>query len=150
MVNPDGTITLPGQDGNMGTNDDVNITPNGPAIVNPDGSVTLPQGGIVNIGSDCQITVLPGGIVKPNGVVINPGANGIIETPPYNTQRQTNTENDDEVLDPNVVCAVSTPEVKPTPEQKPTHGQNTGSSTAINLLFLIIGVSALVYRKMQK
>ena len=152
IVNGDGTITLPGKDGETGTDDDVNIVPNGPAIVNPDGSVTLPNGGTVNIGKDCQIKVEANGVVTPEGIVINPGKNGVVDTKPYNANTRTiSAENDDQVLDPAVVCSTSAPSVREdkVSNVKPGKGTNTGTKSIISVLFLVIIASfaTLIIRK---
>ena len=152
IVNGDGTITLPGKDGETGTDDDVNIVPNGPAIVNPDGSVTLPNGGTVNIGKDCQIKVEANGVVTPEGIVINPGKNGVVDTKPYNANTRTiSAENDDQVLDPAVVCSTSAPSVleDKVSNVKPGKGTNTGTKSIISVLFLVIIASfaTLIIRK---
>ena len=156
IVNGNGTITLPGKDGETGTDDDVNIVPNGPAIVNPDGSVTLPNGGTVNIGKDCQIKVEANGVVTPEGIVINPGKNGVVDTKPYNANTRTiSAENDDQVLDPAVVCATSVPSVREDnvsnniSNVKPGNGTNTGAKSIISVLLLVIIASftTLIIRK---
>ena len=152
IVNGDGTITLPGKDGETGTDDDVNIVPNGPAIVNPDGSVTLPNGGTVNIGKDCQIKVEANGVVTPEGIVINPGKNGVVDTKPYNANTRTiSAENDDQVLDPAVVCSTSAPSVREdkVSNVKPGNGTNTGAKSIISVLLLVIIASfaTLIVRK---
>ena len=117
LPNANGTITIPGADGNLGTPDDGIVTPNGNSTINPDGSLTLPVGGTVDLPG-CQLTVEPGGVVLPNGAVINPGANGVIDTPGYAPQA-TGQQNDDVYLDPTIVCV--TPVVKPTAKpQTPT------------------------------
>ena len=85
LPNANGTITIPGADGNLGTPDDGIVTPNGNSTINPDGSLTLPGGGTVDLPG-CQLTVEPGGVVLPNGAVINPGANGVLDTPGYAPQ----------------------------------------------------------------
>ena len=85
LPNANGTITIPGADGNLGTPDDGIVTPNGNSTINPDGSITLPGGGTVDLPG-CQLTVEPGGVVLPNGAVINPGANGVLDTPGYAPQ----------------------------------------------------------------
>ena len=95
LPNANGTITIPGADGNLGTPDDGIVTPNGNSTINPDGSLTLPGGGTVDLPG-CQLTVEPGGVVLPNGAVINPGANGVLDTPGYapqapGTDNKTNT-----------------------------------------------------------
>ena len=158
IVNGDGTITLPGKDGETGTDDDVNIVPNGPAIVNPDGSVTLPNGGTVNIGKDCQIKVEANGVVTPEGIVINPGKNGVVDTKPYNANTRTiSAENDDQVLDPAVVCSTSAPSVREDnvsnniSNVKPGKGTNTGAKSMISVLLLVIIASfaTLIIRKRQ-
>ena len=152
IVNGNGTITLPGKDGETGTEDDVNIVPNGPAIVNPDGSVTLPNGGTVNIGKDCQIKVEANGVVTPEGIVINPGKNGVVDTKPYNANTRTiSAENDDQVLDPAVVCSTSVPSVREdkVSNVKPGNGTNTGTKSIISVLLLVIIASftTLIIRK---
>ena len=154
IVNGDGTITLPGKDGETGTDDDVNIVPNGPAIVNPDGSVTLPNGGTVNIGKDCQIKVEANGVVTPEGIVINPGKNGVVDTKPYNAYTRTiSAENDDIVLDPAIVCSTSVPSVREdnVSNVKPGNGTNTGTKSIISVLLLVIITSfaTLIIRKRQ-
>ena len=85
LPNANGTITIPGADGNLGTPDDGIVTPNGNSTINPDGSLKLPGGGTVDLPG-CQLTVEPGGVVLPNGAVINPGANGVLDTPGYAPQ----------------------------------------------------------------
>ncbi len=152
IVNGDGTITLPGKDGETGTDDDVNIIPNGPAIVNPDGSVTLPNGGTVNIGKDCQIKVEANGVVTPEGIVINPGKNGVVDTKPYNAYTRTiSAENDDQVLDPAIVCSTSLPSVREdnVVNVKPGNGTNTGTKSTISVLLLVIiaSLTTLIIRK---
>ena len=153
IVNGNGTITLPGKDGETGTDDDVNIVPNGPAIVNPDGSVTLPNGGTVNIGKDCQIKVEANGVVTPEGIVINPGKNGVVDTKPYNANTRTiSAENDDQVLDPAVVCSTSLREDNVSnniSNVKPGNGTNTGAKSIISVLLLVIIASftTLIIRK---
>ena len=175
LPNANGTITIPGADGNLGTPDDGIVTPNGNSTINPDGSLTLPGGGTVDLPG-CQLTVEPGGVVLPNGAVINPGANGVLDTPGYapqvpgqpgngqqtpgtramadneqanqGQQDATNTNvNDDVYLDPTIVCA--TPVVKPTAKpQTPT-----GAASQVVLYATIIAAAVgtiVVIRRNRK
>ena len=167
LPNANGTITIPGADGNLGTPDDGIVTPNGNSTINPDGSLTLPGGGTVDLPG-CQLTVEPGGVVLPNGAVINPGANGVLDTPGYTPQapgkpdaaiQQTvdNTANsnvnDDVYLDPAIVCA--TPVVKPTakpqtptgaatPVVKPTAKPQTPTGAASQVVLYATIIAAAV------
>jgi formylglycine-generating enzyme required for sulfatase activity len=86
----DGTgIVLPGPDGNFGTEDDVKVSPAGPADVDPGtGIVTVPGGGAsvctngtdISVGNPVNGTTLPEGtLVLPDGTVIVPS------TPPDGT-----------------------------------------------------------------
>lgn len=84
QLNPDGSITLPGEDGEAGTGDDVVVTPAGdePAVVGPDGTVELSGGGTAVVpgpdgvaGTDDDVAVeLPAGsTVDPEGTARLPG-----------------------------------------------------------------------------
>ena len=135
----------------------------------------MPGGGTVDLPG-CQLTVEPGGVVLPNGAVINPGANGVLDTPGYapqapgqpgngqqtpgtramadneqanqGQQDATNTNvNDDVYLDPTIVCA--TPVVKPTAKpQTPT-----GAASQVVLYATIIAAAVgtiVVIRRNRK
>ncbi|MEI3647339.1 hypothetical protein Tempeh6L_06990, partial [Lactococcus lactis subsp. lactis] len=93
--NPDGTITLPGQDGKTGTGDDGKVKPNGPSISNPDGNITLPGGGTVQTpGGTIDLpegTVIdPDGTIHlPNGEIINPDGTITGKNTKINTSNET-------------------------------------------------------------
>ena len=151
LPNANGTISIPGADGNLGTPDDGIVTPNGNSTINPDGSLTLPGGGTVDLPG-CQLTVEPGGVVLPNGAVINPGANGVLDTPGYAPQAP-GQQNDDVYLDPTIVCA--TPVVKPTakpqtptgaatPVVKPTAKPQTPTGAASQVVLYATIIAAAV------
>ena len=155
LPNANGTITIPGADGNLGTPDDGIVTPNGNSTINPDGSLTLPGGGTVDLPG-CQLTVEPGGVVLPNGAVINPGANGVLDTPGYDPQAP-GQQNDDVYLDPTIVCA--TPVVKPTakpqtpigaasqvvnPSAKPQTPTGAASQVVLYATIIVAAVGAIV------
>ena len=167
LPNANGTITITGADGNLGTPDDGIVTPNGNSTINPDGSLTLPGGGTVDLPG-CQLTVEPGGVVLPNGAVINPGANGVLDTPGYarqapGQQDATNqptvdntansNANDDVYLDPTIVCAtpVAKPTVKPqtptgaaSPVVKPTATPQTPTGIASQVVLYATIIAAAV------
>ena len=78
---PDGTITLPGADGDINQDQDnptVTPKPNGTQIptITPEGGVTLPEGGTVKPGNGEPVTVPNGSTVNPDGTVTTPGADG--------------------------------------------------------------------------
>ena len=107
--NPDGTIELPGQDDQLGTDDDVIIKPggNGDATIKPDGSVDLPNGGDISFPNkpDAGMEV-PGGsnvgqdgtVTAPNGDQSRPNADGTITVPGHDNQFGTD---DDGIITPN-------------------------------------------------
>ena len=74
--NADGSITLPGKDGQLPSQDDVTVNGNG-AELQPNGNVTLPNGGTV-VTPDGTINAPAGSTVLPDGTVIGP--NGEIFT----------------------------------------------------------------------
>ena len=83
----DGTITLPGQDDELGTDDDVVVKPggNGDATINPDGSVTVPGGGEITFPNkpdhNGTITIPGDSTVKPDGTVETPGGDVVRPNP---------------------------------------------------------------------
>ena len=107
--NPDGTIELPGQDDQLGTDDDVIIKPggNGDATIKPDGSVDLPNGGDISFPNkpDSGMEVPPGSnvgqdgtVTAPNGDQSRPNADGTITVPGHDNQFGTD---DDGIITPN-------------------------------------------------
>ena len=154
LPNANGTITIPGADGNLGTPDDGIVTPNGNSTINPDGSLKLPGGGTVDLPG-CQLTVEPGGVTLPNGAVINPGANGVLDTPGYDRQAPgqqdatnqptvdntaNSNANDDVYLDPTIVCA--TPVAKPT--VKPQTPTGVASQVVLYATIIAAAVGTIV------
>ena len=108
----DTTITLPGQDGNLGTDDDVVVKPNPDGNGNypttkPDGSVDLPNGGDISFPNkpDAGMEV-PGGsnvgqdgtVTAPNGDQSRPNMDGTITVPGHDNQFGTE---DDGIIKPN-------------------------------------------------
>lgn len=97
------TIVLPGQDGKLGTADDVTVTGDQPLSPGSDGSVTLPSDGGKVDRPDGSYNV-PGGTVVdpdgtihlPGGTVINPGGSVTVPGP----DGKTGTD-DDTTLNPN-------------------------------------------------
>ena len=84
-VNPDGSITVPGKDGNPNTPDN-NATANGNGTESPErkdtGEIKIPNGGSVTTGSGETIPLPNGGILKPDGtVIINRPEGGTITVP---------------------------------------------------------------------
>lgn len=84
-VNVDGSITVPGKDGNPNTPDD-NATANGNGTESPKrkdtGEIEIPKGGSVTTGSGETIPLPDGGILKPDGtVIINRPEGGTITVP---------------------------------------------------------------------
>ena len=86
-VNPDGSITVPGKDGNPNTPDN-NATANGNGTGNnptrdpATGNIEIPKGGSVTTGSGETIPLPDGGILKPDGtVIINRPEGGTITVP---------------------------------------------------------------------
>lgn len=96
-VNADGSITVPGEDGNPNTPDN-NVTANGNGTKDPDrkdtGEVDIPAGGNVVKGNE-TIALPNGGTLKPDGSLsINkPNGGGQIEVKPDGT-----TDNADVVV----------------------------------------------------
>ena len=85
----DGTIVLPGKDGQTGTPDDVVVRPDPDSGGNDNstidkgtGNVTLPDGGKVKYPDGTIVTVPGGTVVKPDGTVILPDDKGGTITPP--------------------------------------------------------------------
>lgn len=88
-VNPDGSITVPGKDGNPNTPDN-NATANGNGTESPErkdtGEIKIPNGGSVTTGSGETIPLPNGGILKPDGtVIINRPDDGTIVVKPDGT-----------------------------------------------------------------
>lgn len=88
-VNPDGSITVPGKDGNPNTPDN-NATANGNGTESPErkdtGEIKIPNGGSVTTGSGETIPLPNGGILKPDGtVIINRPDGGTIVVKPDGT-----------------------------------------------------------------
>ena len=86
-VNPDGSITVPGSDGNPNTPED-NATAKGDGKGNnptrdpATGNIEIPEGGSVTTGSGETIPLPNGGILKPDGtVIINRPGGGTITVP---------------------------------------------------------------------
>ncbi|MCI1070521.1 KxYKxGKxW signal peptide domain-containing protein [Lactococcus lactis] len=69
------SVTLPGQDGKLGTPDDVTVISNGKKPLQPgaDGSVTLPDGGGTVKTPDGTYNVPGGTVVDPDGTIHLPG-----------------------------------------------------------------------------
>lgn len=86
-VNADGSITVPGEDGNPNTPDN-NVTANGNGTKNPErkdtGEVDIPAGGNVVKGNGETIALPNGGTLKPDGTLIinKPNSGGQIEVKP--------------------------------------------------------------------
>ena len=85
----DGTIVLPGKDGQTGTPDDVVVRPDPDSGGNDNstidkgtGNVTLPDGGKVKYPDGTIVTVPGGTVVKPDGTIILPDDKGGTITPP--------------------------------------------------------------------
>lgn len=88
-VNPDGSITVPGEDGNPNTPEN-NATANGNGTESPErkdtGEIKIPNGGSVTTGSGETIPLPNGGILKPDGtVIINRPEGGTIVVKPDGT-----------------------------------------------------------------
>ena len=84
-VNQDGSITVPGEDGNPNTPED-NATAKGDGTESPErkdtGEIKIPIGGSVTTGSGETIPLPNGGILKPDGtVIINRPGGGTITVP---------------------------------------------------------------------
>ena len=86
-VNPDGSITVPGKDGNPNTPEN-NATAKGDGKGNnptrdpATGNIEIPKGGSVTTGSGETIPLPDGGILKPDGtVIINRPEGGTITVP---------------------------------------------------------------------
>ena len=86
-VNADGSITVPGKDGNPTTSED-NATANGNGTTAPKrdeatGSIEVPKGGSVTLPDGSVIGMPDGGTLKPDGTVIinRPNDSGTITIP---------------------------------------------------------------------
>ena len=80
---PDGTIRLPGKDGERNTPDDIVISPkepdgNAPTIDPGTGSVTIPEGGAEVVDGNSVPVTTPDGKELPEGTVITPGGTIIL------------------------------------------------------------------------
>ena len=93
-VNADGSITVPGEDGNPNTPDN-NVTANGNGTKNPErkdtGEVDIPAGGNVVKGNE-TIALPNGGTLKPDGTLIinKPTGGDKIEVKPNGTTDDAN------------------------------------------------------------
>lgn len=108
-VNADGSITVPGKDGNPNTAEDT--TANGNGKKNPErddatGNIKVPEGGSVTLPDGTVIGMPDGGILKPDGTVIitRPGGGTITipgktdPTKPDVTDKDGNEEKNPEVV----------------------------------------------------
>ena len=133
--NPDGTITLPGADNNINTPEDnptVTPNPNGTQkpTINPDGSVTLPEGGTVTLPGKDPVNVPAGGVVKPDGTIVDKDGNTI--------------NPDGTVTTPGADNNINTPEDNHTPQGSTSiKGDVAHTGTSVNLgLAVVIAFAA--------
>ena len=105
-VNADGSITVPGEDGNP-NNKDTNATAKGSGTKAPTrndkGEIEVPKGGSVTLPDGSVIGMPDGGKLLPNGTVIinRPEDKGTITIPGTNGKPDVKDENGDPVPDAN-------------------------------------------------
>ncbi len=123
VINPDGSSTVPGKDGDPKTGDDnITVHPGDdgqPVIPDENGYITVPEGGSVTDGNGDEITIPgtgdplpPGTIITPDGTIILPGTDdngdplppvidddGTIIIPPGSEVIDWPVTSDDDVID---------------------------------------------------
>ncbi|WP_449314793.1 YDG domain-containing protein [Rubneribacter sp.] len=81
VIDPDGSVRLPGEDGAAGTDDDPHLSLTPGATVDGDGVWTLPEGGSVSYpgeGGGHAVDLPAGSMVNPDGSIRLPGEDGVL------------------------------------------------------------------------